>query len=335
MSKITYLLGAGASIEALPLAADLADRLSQFSTEVLKPAVTRAYGTDGMSYANAYLLPPDGTFGKELVESLEWLAGSTRHHASVDTYAKKLFIRGGDEAKESLHRLKVTLSSYLLLEQSLKPIDKRYDSFLASILTPGDDGVPRWPDAVNIVTWNYDTQLEKSYKEFCPDPSLVYKGITSSQNIFRLNGVCGVPDRDEHRDLYHLEFSRSFFERVLALFDAQMKRSQVFEPSISFAWEKTEGVPRAVTEAVRDTTTLVIIGYSFPYFNKSVDEVWLSTMTASKLGKIFIQAPEQDQRAVQDRLLTLFGDYQTKHRIRERIEPINIGPFYIPDDMPR
>lgn len=315
-------------MEALPLAKALADKVLRFSEDVLWPAVA--------NFPAKYLLAPRGPFAKELVESFEWLGTEAKRHASVDTYAKKLFIRDDADAKESLHRLKITLSSYLLLEQSLNPTDKRYDSFLASILSPGSDGMPEWPEGVNIVTWNYDTQLEKSFKEFCRDPGFVYQGITNSKNIARLNGVCGVPDRKDMRDLCYSEFSESYVERVLSLFEGQMKESRAVLPSISFAWEKKNGLEEEVIKKIRGTTTLVVIGYSFQYFNRDVDEILLLSMVdIGGLEKIFIQVAESEQGTVQERLLTLFDNEDVKKDIKGKITAVSPGPFYIPDNMPR
>ena len=48
MNKVTYLLGAGASCNALPMVGNFADRLSTFNADVLGPAVCKAYGTRGL-----------------------------------------------------------------------------------------------------------------------------------------------------------------------------------------------------------------------------------------------------------------------------------------------
>jgi NurA-like 5'-3' nuclease len=196
--------------------------------------------------------------------------------------------------------------------------------------------MPQWPEGVNIVTWNYDTQLEKSFKEFCRDPGFVYKGITNSKNITRLNGVCGVPDREDMRDLCYSDFDESYLERVQRLFEGQMKNSRAVLPSISFAWEKKNGLEEEVIKRVRGTTTLVVIGYSFQYFNRDVDEILLLSMVdmGGQLERIFIQVAENEQSAVQERLLTLFDNEDVKKDIKGRITPVSTGLFYIPDNMP-
>lgn len=338
MDKITYLLGAGASMEALPLAKDLAKELLTFSEAKLSEKVKGLFGpNDPGANAPKNAVWPKGPIGKKLMQSFEWLGAEAGRHASVDTYAKKLFIRNDDESKEALHKLKVTLSCYLLLQQALMPTDKRYDSFFASILNPCSEGKPSWPEGVNVVTWNYDTQLEKSYREFCSDPSMVHEGVTEAPNIRRLNGICGVPNDLGMRELGYRSFDKAYFENILNLYDAQMNRSQAVVPSISFAWEKTEGVENETLKLVSGTSTLVIVGYSFPYFNREIDEVLLLSMMdfVPSLQKIYIQVPRIEQGAIQDRLLTLFDNPDVREEVKRKIKPVNTGLFFIPDNMPR
>jgi hypothetical protein len=311
---------------------DFSENVSRFN-EVLYLAVNKAYGTLGMPFSKEYILWPRGSFGQELAESLAWLGKEAGRHASVDTYAKKLFIRNDKEAQVLLHKLKTTLSCYLLLEQSLSQVDKRYDSFFASILTRRSKEVPSLPRAVSIVTWNYDTQLEKSYKEFCEDPSSVDEGITKVHNIIRLNGVCGLPHRIEARDLCYTDFSKSFFESVLKLFRDHIFNAIGCSPGISFAWEKRD-LDAMITEVIKGTTTLVIIGYSLPYFNRDIDRTLFEIM-APTLEKIFIQVPQSEHSGVKERFLTLCKDESVKNALNEKIKMLaGIDLFYIPDNMP-
>ena len=336
MTKVTYLLGAGASCQALPMAKDFAERVLKFRTEVLPSGVAKVYSAPGKAYPKEYLLPPSGDFGRSLLESLGWLAKEAQRHASVDTYAKKLFIKNDEEAQELLNKLKSTLSCYLLLEQSLKPVDKRYGKFFAKILTRKPDGIPLLPEGVNIVTWNFDTQPEKSYKEFCEHPSYVDEGITrGAHNIIRLNGICGQPYKTDTKDLCYLEFSKSFFESVLNLFKNHMDPNVLgYRPQILFAWERGDLLTKDV-ERIKGTTTLVVIGYSFPDFNEDIDKVLFEVMVPT-LEKVFIQVPGSEHSVVQKNLLKLFKNESDKKAIKDKIEMLaRTDLFYIPDDMPR
>ena len=90
MDKITYLLGAGASNEALPLAKEFAGALLRFS-DVLDEAIVRTYGPPAGPYPEEYRLWPRGPFAKELVESFQWLGKEAQRNDGVDIYAKILF----------------------------------------------------------------------------------------------------------------------------------------------------------------------------------------------------------------------------------------------------
>jgi argonaute-like protein implicated in RNA metabolism and viral defense len=241
MSKITYLLGAGASCNALPLVNNFKDRLDSFHTRLvdnLRPHIQPSSEKEARE-----LFPFGGKKGKDLQESILWLKDIADKHASIDTYAKKLFIRNDNEALIELKKLKATLSCYFLLEQSLEMTDKRYDNFLASILTRKELGIPKLPKDVNIITWNYDTQLEKSYQGFCTIPETVYENFTLSKNIIRLNGTCALPHKLETRFLGHCDFNIPFLEEVIKLFKnyTTIEREVVgYQPDISFAWEQDD-----------------------------------------------------------------------------------------------
>ena len=108
--------------------------------------------------------------------NFEWLALEAQDQASVDTLAKKIFLK---EEYDKYNRLKKTLTSFFLICQMMnrsvnnhqyKKVDKRYDLFFAS-LHPNDRVVEfGFKNAhLKIVTWNYDSQFELSYMGFLKD----------------------------------------------------------------------------------------------------------------------------------------------------------------------
>lgn len=234
-----------------------------------------------------------------------------------------------------MKKLKATLSCYFLLEQSLKPADKRYDNFFASILSSNSNGIPSLPDGINIMTWNYDTQLEKSYEGFCTDPSFVYQGLTQNKNIIRLNGTCALPEKDNMRTLGYCDFNIPFLEEVIKLFKNFMLPQGAatgYQPQISFAWEKGD-IEEGVKKTLEGTTTLVIIGYSLPYFNREIDKMIIDTIS---LQKIFIQVQEKEYESHKERFLTFFDNPLMRQSMETKINMVSgTDLFYIPDDMPR
>lgn len=127
-----------------------------------------------------------GTDRELLSRAVRWLAEEVSRHASVDTFAKKLFLRGD---ADNLRKLKAVLSTYLAIEQARNNVDKRYDSFLASVLKLGSDKNVLLPEHLRILTWNYDTQFEKAFCGFCRDEDLVRKGSILSQSLFTISMV--------------------------------------------------------------------------------------------------------------------------------------------------
>ncbi|OHD66088.1 MAG: hypothetical protein A2176_03980 [Spirochaetes bacterium RBG_13_51_14] len=90
--NVTYLLGAGASAQKLPVVDQIKDRLIQFRTAITD--VTSAIEADTV---NTHKL-------------LNWLILDLDYHASIDTFAKKLYL--ARDAKQ-LNELKAVFSSYL------------------------------------------------------------------------------------------------------------------------------------------------------------------------------------------------------------------------------
>jgi hypothetical protein len=132
MANITYLFGAGASIGALPVVNQMADRIGLFIKEIEKPV----YALKAEFYVNTEPKVSKHQNLLSFIKNLKWLQEACDNHASVDTFAKKLYLKKQDT---DLRRLKASLSAYFILEQARNyNKEKRYDAFFASIL---DDDV--------------------------------------------------------------------------------------------------------------------------------------------------------------------------------------------------
>jgi hypothetical protein len=176
-----YLLGAGASCQVLPLASQFKERLPLFARDL------RNAGPQGVRRLDD---PIWGTNRDNLLNAIEWLATESSHHFSVDTFAKKLFFLNDHK---NLQKLKAALSAYLVVEQSRNHVDQRYDAFFASVLIPDNRSANirtftgsrhvSLPEHLSILTWNYDTQLEKAYYGFCKDEDNVIDDVTFNERI--------------------------------------------------------------------------------------------------------------------------------------------------------
>jgi hypothetical protein len=318
-----YLLGAGASCQVLPLASEFKKRLPSFARD-LKQAGPK--GILGESNAS----PDDPIWGKNrdnLLDAIVWLAEESSHHFSVDTFAKKLFFRGDHR---NLKKLKAALSAYLVIEQSRYHVDQRYDAFFASVLGLDNSRTVILPEHLRIFTWNYDTQLEKAYYGFCENQDKVIDDVTFSKRIYRINGRCGTNPLGHIGDSFRAILNNTnipAWEAGINLYKEYMAEPSSPEPEINFAWEdpthnKLKNVGLAL---LADITDIVVIGYSFPYFNREIDDYIFKQFY--HIRHVYLQYPEGLHASIEERLKSL---------LPPDVETIRVNStdlFYIPDDL--
>src|SRR6266542_4831147 len=115
--KITYLLGAGASCEALPVVENFGKRIRAL----------------GYNVADKFPLPSNSNatnMRNEMSRQFVELAKSSSHHQSVDTYAKLLYLT---KKTIELELLKINLSMFFILEQSMKKLDANTGEMFPSL----------------------------------------------------------------------------------------------------------------------------------------------------------------------------------------------------------
>ena len=170
--NITYLLGAGASANALPVINEIDSRLETFKS-LLYSFIQQKLRNPATNDLNPA--------AHQLFQSVEWVINNTKNHLTVDTYARKLFAK--KSSHNDLRSLKRVLSTFFLYEQIKfehnahlrtdefgvnqfkQTPDKRYDGLISSIIsdTINDNTLL---GNIKVLSWNYDTQFEQSYKEF-------------------------------------------------------------------------------------------------------------------------------------------------------------------------
>ncbi|MBY0424631.1 MAG: hypothetical protein K2Q22_03255 [Cytophagales bacterium] len=329
--KFTYLFGAGASAIALPVVANFPERILEMANLVSQ----REDILEKLKSSDKDIL-------LKLIADIRELALEAQEYNSIDTLAKILFLK---ENTIGLNKLKRTLSAYLCLEQGYKRNDKRYDSFLASIINR-KNGKMSLPDNIQILSWNYDYQLELSYSKFRKSsieydlniyPSTEVRGYEKDEcfSLFKINGTASAFINNNinfTRDLPLPEFKQinvdgkvtlfpsedSEFEllRRVTEYDAIYKRRT--DTAIHFSWENhtiSDNTRDRAKNATKDTNILIVVGYSFPVFNRDIDRELISNMT--KLEKVYIQIPEKDIDSVIERFKAIkdFSVYEKLIRI--------------------
>ncbi len=331
MENIGYLFGAGASANALPIVNQIPERLEKF--------------TDKLKYLDPKMidkLMPDSTQTyrsclTEVQMDVEWLKNSCKAHASVDTLAKKLFIK---QDGLSLDRLKRTLSIFLLYEQLKNKADMRYDSFLASVIKSSASLLPK---NIKILSWNYDYQFELSIAEFLDKERLsdcrtflnvkeknVGQDIDDGYfTIVKLNGTCSMWDMNYRSQVDFLESFRTDVDYgILKLLEryGQSKTNQ-HQFLLSFAWEAQNGGSLFIERSLKifsETDILVVIGYSFPFFNREIDRKIIQAMP--KLRKVYFQSP--DPQNLMERFEALTNDTHI-----QLVPKSDISQFLLPNEL--
>ena len=340
---ITYLLGAGASAECLPIVSRMGEKIG----ETLRNAIHEFNQHAEKSSDNQI------TF-KEIEEDLKWLQKICASHSSVDTYAKKLYI--ADKVDE-YNRLKRTLSVYFMLAQAFPleyknglQIDRRYDNFWASILNRDQP----LPNNMRIISWNYDTQLELSYSNFVEDSiENIYsrlgmlsfydnvKGFpTDKFAVFKLNGsaklqsVTGYKSQYFSRNLLLKANRAAFFADLITCYTVlknapMLDREVAAKCQLSFAWEHADTITNdyysVLKESLKDTRVLVVIGYSFPFFNRAIDKKLINDFMPN-LDKVYFQAPDAEN--LRERFLSINGDREGRLMLRS-----DITQFTFPNEL--
>ena len=234
MSKIVYLLGAGASfglrdkdnstigvhdvyedseiigtyvkyeyaniIEGLPLVSEIPGRLAYIIDKIKNCSC---------SYKTTNLILPLGVNGgtgfdtakNMLIEDLTWLKDASASHATIDTFAKKLYLK--NELKD-FYKVELLLSIFFIIEQKINKKDGRYDTFLASVL----DSKLNIDDRITILTWNYDSQFELAYKE--------YGEHKDAEGLRRKLGIADLKDQsyDTRNQIFKLNGTANFMSSI-------------------------------------------------------------------------------------------------------------------------
>lgn len=307
--RVVYLLGAGASAQALPMVSQIPKVLDEhykWLWEYGKEAKVRLELIEGNPATERSKLL--GEYLKIITD----LKDGAANHESIDTYAKKLYLRGTAERKR-LSDLKIGLSLFMAHAQAKKRLaDKRYDGFLASLLTHTSGGTLTLPPEVMVLNWNYDQQMALSMTAYqhegslfgaieqlgmLPLEMLTSKGPYPCRSI-HLNGMFAY--RNQVDDIIPLVKWESNNDEdllnAMMLFYAKLRYSDKLGSGrllLKFAWELDDQIHAAfklLDEVLVSCQALVSIGYSFPFFNREVDRLIIKKMP--NLKRVYVQAPK-------------------------------------------
>jgi hypothetical protein len=374
--KITYILGAGASIGAFPLVKPT----EQWKNNGLADELI-AHGNSLLQHYKQYHEYSDTV--KKIMNSLKEVGEKANQFGNVDSYAKYLYHMG---EVNKLRDLKMALAFYFVARQVCNPEntnEKRYLNFITSIV----DERNMFPDNVKVLSWNYDYLFQIAGALYRNDEFSERKGVAHYSphfidyyprpgyefqlthpdyakegfSVAHLNGIAGFyiekneSNSNVYKSIFHDLKCIGKKERISEL-DVliEFHKKYMHNPNlITFAWEKGTEINNRLAnsiqiakEIIKGTTILVVIGYSFPFYNREVDNAIIQTITAKEkytLKKIYFQDPFVDGEFLRKRysLITPEESQQTVHMamnqyIKPGVEVEHItytDQFYVPIEL--
>lgn len=306
MSKVVYLLGAGASrgtrdggstiLSGLPVVNEIVGEL-EYMVQML----------NSMSLTDKSL----ELIKSKLIADFRELKKACYQNATIDTYAKKLWLQN---KKDEFSKVELLLTMFFILEQIIRKPDRRYDTFFANVLERKIDAIDELtlPDDIKILSWNYDNQLEMTYRKYLEmdyarirEVLGIYdaKGDGREQtfqrpcSIIKLNGTANFLEEEDWLQYSNTDRpNENLLKNILSKYNEYREDRCDSRLRLNFAWENKYPVDvlnKFAPNMLQDATTLVVIGYSFPYFNREIDRIILGQM--QRLGDIYIQDPNADQ----------------------------------------
>ncbi|WP_419213504.1 hypothetical protein ACNR9Q_04940 [Maribacter sp. X9] len=305
--KVTYLLGAGASAKQLPTVKGTGN--NDGIAHMIKYLSNDLKHEKGIDSKYDYFI-------KEIISDLEWLSENSIKYGTPDTFAKFLYLKD----RTSIPRLKRALSFYFTYEQFIKnKKDIRALVFLITVMQTGSI----FPSNIKILNWNYDFQVQIAAENFIKEEIYNISGATvhkpplieyypsignemivnNNENNYEhaamvhLNGIAGFYFEQKNKHILNY-FTNRTLENTNQLIEGYTNNLDEKYDLLTFAWEKNEASNylrkrlEIAKSIISESDILVVIGYSFPFFNREMDsEIFEALKSSEKFKKIYYQDP--------------------------------------------
>lgn len=299
--KVVYILGAGASAQAIPTYKDFVISLDRFRNLLVD---IRRLSRSKQVYNLFETLTKDDLL--ENILSYNALVNQCIYFGTPDTLAvtysnepkklrqlKKLvevfLIYLHYQPKDNLHQSSYVAHDRFTSIYELESItgdkinsnylDKRYLSFWASILGHSKKVLP---DDIGFIIWNYDFQLVNSLLTFKINRNKINDFV--NKNVVFMNGTC-LPKGN--LKMTENVISRQYFNKLTEyLFETG--HSERNKAAIKFSWEAGSDTEDKAKQLLTGVENVVYLGYSMPDYNRMVDLELMGELQKTA-KKIYIQ----------------------------------------------
>ncbi len=312
--KITYFFGAGASHNSVPITFQLHQQLNRIATNIGSEAALPLFEDTAnvfKSFLNQNRLETEGlNVEAKLFAELYILGKKSKEYSTIDTYALYNKYHNADNYNKIKHLINLFFTFWQTQAQmdhtgkdvlQWDEIDPRYINLISAIIRK--EGEISIPDNINFITWNYDTQLEKAINLFDKSKTLldicnkikVYPASQSTlSKIIHLNGISGfLKKKTGEIELIPCDNTKPYYEKMKQISDYYSAVNTIEDSTlIKFSWDSEIANNEALKMAklvIQESDYLIIVGYSFPLFNREADIAMLRTLPHK--CKIIIQNP--------------------------------------------
>lgn len=256
-----------------------------------------------ISFQGMYLIGQDDVENAKryMLHDINSMVQGIKEHATIDTYARKLYLI---KRHRDLERLKSLLCAFFLWEHLEHKLDGRYDTFLANVL---DSETLNLPEDISIISWNYDSQIELAYRSYRQNGGLTvfekntveaWPSLTKNGKIFKVNGSATYANGEIVSLIKKYEKMSDAIQIIQFYSNSMADTTNLgfqFKTHLSFAWEDSpndDNMMQSLRETTKDTEQVVVIGYSFPFFNRETDREIFKGMP--NLKKVYVQDVNPD-----------------------------------------
>lgn len=312
-AKVRYILGAGASYGAIPMVKEMPKRVLEyhytfkFLSEFL--IANSTHGSKKMDRALS-MRKWAGVFAE--------LQGKLNTAFSFDTLAKFYWAQGHNGEKK-YNELKGAISLLIASEHLINPHNPRYDAFIAAVAIQNQS--LEKVGNIEVLNWNYDFQFLQSMRSIKQNITLQEVNKTIQQKY--LNGNTLISDMNlvppetnvlEHFDNYveskKLSAKLKGIIKRSALDFSLFWNNDLFEQIIhnagaelNFSWEiESKELKRTLSAFNPDCA--VIIGYSLPTYNRSIDMLILEPFIGVESGRrVYVQCATEENSQIESKLI--------------------------------
>jgi hypothetical protein len=350
MTNVTYLIGAGASagkrdregtiLEGLPCVNEISKSLRSIVKLIDQTPIP--VEIEWKESAIGLNNKEDWESAREkLLKSFKYLYFQCEQHATIDTYAKKLVLK---KRKEELKYIEKLLTLFFIYIQMQNQIDSRYDTFLANILDPN----LHFPSHIRVLSWNYDSQFELAYSGYDEINDLIIGHKNSicdkDYEIIKINGTATFAEQKRIIELRkdikqklqkikndidgspYMREQETWLLEFVYLFQLYVLKNN--STHLSFAFDDnyaSEKITRCIDNIIKRTDVLVIIGYTFPFFNRQIDRQILQCIKPNT--KIYIQ--DLNPERIKQSLMAVLPDFPEEQIFLRK----DVDQFFLPPEL--